>query len=244
MTEPDPISTPVSTPETPVDDGAAAIPTSPGAIVTQRDPLQREIRSWGWWLLAMGAIQLVASNFASLSAPWGIFCLIMGGLSFFIHEPAMLVLYGVMLAWAAFSNMLGGNMRWIIFAAYQVYLAYRIFSQFSRHQRAEKAALESGEHPLSNRATRYFPLASCLIGAASLTMLIVLFFWIVMRYTQGQADSSVLDFLYALNVDLSVLGLALGLASLLARFRNKGLAIAGLSLSGVVLLLALAIRYI
>ncbi|MDI7274626.1 MAG: hypothetical protein QME94_01470, partial [Anaerolineae bacterium] len=59
----------------------------------------REIRSWGFWLLGLGALHLVLSGF--LSAPWGILLGVVGLASFIFHDSAMFVVYGTTLVWAA-----------------------------------------------------------------------------------------------------------------------------------------------
>ena len=63
-------------------------------------------RSWGRWLIVMGVIQLVASQF--LDPGWGVLLMLVGVASFYFRSLAMLAVYGVIMAWAAISNAFGG----------------------------------------------------------------------------------------------------------------------------------------
>jgi hypothetical protein len=73
----------------------------------------KEIRSWGFWSLGLGAVHLVTSGF--LSAPWGVLLIIVGLASFYFRTASMFIIYAVTLAWAALSNLLGLDFAWIFF---------------------------------------------------------------------------------------------------------------------------------
>lgn len=132
----------------------------------------KEVRSWGFWLLGVGAVHLVISGF--LNAAWGILLILVGLASFYFRTAAMLVIYGVTLGWAAISNLSSGQSGWMAFALFQGFLAVRVFWQFLRFRRAEaESRLASiAETPESEatveRAARIFPWVGCAFGGVSL----------------------------------------------------------------------------
>ena len=187
----------------------------------------REIRSQGLWLLGLGAIHVVTAGL--LSAPWGLLLLVVGLASFYVREPAMFVVYGVTLAWAATSNMLSGEGQWVGFGLLQLFLAYRIFRQFFHFRRvqAEYAGLAADmalrEPPAPERALHVFPWLSAALGPLALAGLVGSPVWL--------AD---------IIINLGVLALALGLASLLCGYRYKPLAVVGVAASALQLVMWLA----
>ncbi len=100
--------------------------------------LNKEIRSWGTWLLVWGALSLIASGI--FDASWGVLLIIIGIASFFVKDIAMLVVYAVTLAWAGIWNILSsfldGSWAWGIFSVVQFYMAVRTFQVYARFRRA------------------------------------------------------------------------------------------------------------
>jgi hypothetical protein len=194
--------------------------------------MQREIRSWGWWSLALGAIHLVASGF--LSAPWGILLLIVGLASFYFHEAAMFVVYGVTLTWAAVSNMLGGQAAWIAGGLFQIYLAFRVFRQFFRFRQAQKdyvnLVVEGSlvSPPMPDRAVRAFPWIGGLMGIVSVAGFAAVFVSAIIVTGLSGGLPDYFSFLEGLAVNVGVLGLAVSLASLLSSYRYRLLAVLGI----------------
>jgi hypothetical protein len=208
----------------------------------------KEIRSWSYWLLGLGALHLVASGF--LDAPWGILLLVVGLASFVFQEAAMFVIYGVTLAWAATSNATGGQAGWIFFALFQLYLAFQIFRRFFvfRKVQAGYAALRAQADPFARpaeeRAARVFPGAGCLVGALALVGAVSIGGGIIAAGVLGATrPPDYLGLLISAVVNLGVLGLAISLAALLSDYRNKPLAVLGILSSVVVLLLWLALAF-
>lgn len=222
----------------------ATTASSATAVAAQTYALMlREIRSWGFWLLGLGALNMLASGF--LSAPYGILLLIVGIASFYFREAAMFVIYGVTLVWAAISNILGGDASWILFALVQLVMAFQVFRQFNRFRRsqADYGALStigaSGTSLVPERAGRVFPWAGCLIVALSLGSLVAIFVVsiILIGFMEATVPSAFLGFMIALAVNLGVLGLAISLAAFLSGYRYKLLAALGI-VGGILELLA------
>ncbi|HET7087498.1 MAG TPA: hypothetical protein VFL17_02495 [Anaerolineae bacterium] len=206
----------------------------------------RETRSWGIWLLGLGAVHLVASGF--LSAPWGILLLTVGLASFYFRGASMFIVYGVTLAWAAINNLLARESGWAIFALFQFFLAFQVFRQFFHFRQAEReyATLRVQEalpSPLiPERAVRAFPWAGCVLGALSLAGLVtsIVMVIVLVAFAQVTELPGFVGLIEGLAVDLGVLGLAVGLASVLSGYPYKVLAWLGIVASALVLLIEIA----
>ncbi len=229
-----------------IDNPPAAPVAAPSALdlaAGAHAAMVKEIRSWTYWLLGLGALHLVASGF--LNAPWGILLLLVGLTSLVFQEAAMLVIYGVTLGWAATSNMTGGQVGWIFFALFQLYLAFQIFRRFFvyRKAQADYAALLAQADPLARpaeepAAARVFPWAGCLVGALALVGAVSIIAALIAAGMLGATEPpGYLGLLISTVVNLGVLGLAISVAALLSEYRNKALAVLGI-LSSVVVLLA------
>lgn len=220
----------------------SAPPQPPSPELAQRlvyDHMQREIRSWGMWLLALGAIHLVASGW--LSAPWGILLILVGAISFYFREAPMFVIYGFTLLWAALSNMLAGEFTWIFLSLFQVYLAIRIFVQFFRFRRAQAAidaTLDSGAQLLkAQRAATIFPWTGCLFSALAVIGAPAFILYVTLLSQENRPISENVTILaVGFLVDFAVMGFSLSLAALLSRFRYQTISILGLVSSGLLLL--------
>jgi len=108
------------------------------------EKMLREIRSWGILLLILGVIQVVSSEF--LSSTWGLLLIVVGLASFYFRSPAMFVVYGTTLSWAAVSNALSGAGTWGIFSVFQIFFAlltFRQYFQFRSKIMVSQSALES-----------------------------------------------------------------------------------------------------
>lgn len=219
---------------------ATTLRQRPGADVRMDTPgthakMLKEVRSWGLWLLGIGVLSLFLSG---LSGAWGIVLLIAGLASFVFREAVMFVIYGIILAWAGLSNLLSGQLGWIVFALLQFVLAYSVFRKYTQYRRAE-AGPDSAPGP--QRASRAFPQIGCALGALAFLGLVLIFFAGVIFFgvTGGNEVPPLLVWLESVVAGLAVLGLAVAVASLLSGYRYKAMAVLGLLGSASVLLLEL-----
>ena len=219
--------------------------TAVNATVVAYAAMLREIRSWGWWSLGLGALHLITSGF--LSAPWGILLLLVGAASFLFREAAMFVVYGVTLAWAAISNILGGQVTWIIAGLFQVYLAFRVFRQFSRFRRVQEDydnlsnEGNAESRPSAKRTAIIFPWAGGLLGILSLGGVMTLLASTFVLVALSAQVPNLFSFLGGLTVNLGVLGFAVALSSLLSGYRYKPVAAIGLAASILTLAIEIAL---
>jgi hypothetical protein len=219
--------------------------TTINAAIVARAAMLREIRSWGWWSLGLGSLHLITSGF--LSAPWGVLLLIVGAGSFLFREAAMFVVYGVTLAWAAISNMLGGQATWVIAGLFQVYLAFRVFRQFFRFRRAQEnydSLVVQGiieRRPSTERTAIIFPWIGGLFGILSLGGLLTLLASTFVLIALDAQISNLFGFMVGLTVNLGVLGFAVALSTLLSGYRYKPVAVIGLAASVLTLTIDIAL---
>lgn len=103
--------------------------------VALRLAIAGETRTWGIALLVLGGIHQIANGI--LDPGWGVLLIAVGLASLYFRSVAMLVIYGMTMAWAMISNGLSGQVGWTGFAALQAYFTFRIFRQFVLLRRAE-----------------------------------------------------------------------------------------------------------
>ena len=206
--------------------------------------MKKDIRSWGFWLVGIGVISLVLSFM--LDPSWGLMLMIVGLSSFYFRESSMFVVYGSMLAWAAVSNLMAGPI-WAVFAIFQAVIAFKVFRQFGKWHKVEKTYRyhhrmgRISTAPAPERGARVFPWLSAILSVVSLATLL--------GVAGGMAVSPVvdedptvmtgLDWAAIFAVNLGVFGLALGLASLLSKYKQKAPSVAGVVIGVVVVLITI-----
>ena len=206
--------------------------------------MKKNIRSWGFWLIGIGVVSMVLSFV--LDPSWGLMLLIVGISSFYFCESAMFVVYGSILAWAAISNLMAGPL-WAVFAVFQGILAFKVFRQFGKYRKVEKTYRyhtkmgRTNAAPIPERGARMFPWLSAAASVLSAGTLL--------GVAGGMAVSPVveedltvmtgLDWTAIFAVNLAVLGLALGIASLLSGYKQKAPSVAGIIIGGLVVLITM-----
>ena len=232
-------------------DAMPAIDVLPSPVAGNYSAMLAEIRSWGMWSLGLGALHLITSGF--LSAPWGILLIMVGLASFYFRSASMFIIYASTLAWAALSNVISFNAGWVAFGLYQFFLAYQVFQKYHIFRDAEEnmATLENADGaakqtPVS-AASRFFPWLAPAFGCVSTIglMILVVIVFVTVIASEGQATiPDYAGFIEGLIVNFGVLGIAVGLASLLSKYGKKGLAIAGLIGGVLTIVLEFALLYL
>lgn len=207
----------------------------------------KEIRSWAVTLLILGALSIFASGV--LSAPWGVMLIIVGLASFYFRSSAVMVVYGVTLAWAGVTNLISGQGFWIGFAILQGYLVFRVFQKFISFRQAELSLGEQDSDPnglTPKRSANVFPWVSGLLGFFSLLGFVGIFVGMVIFIvvTKSQVVPQFVIFLEGLIVNFGVLGFAVGLASILSKHPRKIVAIVGMVTGVLTLLIEFILRFI
>jgi hypothetical protein len=159
----------------------------------------------------------------------------------------MLIPYGVILLWAAVSNLLGGG-GWAIFAFVQIYFAIRVFRQTSRFLKAEAKYREfysSGrleESPAPARAAGTFPWLGMTLSVIGLGV----FLGMIVRLATGTfvdetSDYALLEeWAFSGGINLGVLGFALSLSGLVSGNRNRAMCTIGIIAGAIVLMMFVA----
>lgn len=216
--------------------GAGADHLDNGQI--SHEAMAREIRSWAKWLLGFGVLNVVLSAFSN---SFGVLLIVVGIASHLVQVPAMFVVIAVTLAWAAVSNLLSvfmGHYGGIFWAIIQILLVFRTLHQYADYRQWERQrSLPSAEHRGigRDRAAQIFPLGGCLFSALAATGAIGVIFLIgiMVEISAIEEPPGVFLFAYGVLVQLGVLGIALGLASLFSGYRYKLLALMGVLVGGL-----------
>ena len=209
----------------------------------------KEVRSWGRFMLLLGVIQMISFGF--LSNTWGLLLIAVGLASFYFSSIAMFAIYGTTLGWAAISNLLSGSEAWGAFSILQVVFAFQTFRKFFQMRKVLRWAnthedeLQGKEFSV-DKAARPFPWLSVSFGVVSFIgfVTIILSVIIFSGVSGGAEIPSFIDFGEGLVIDLAVLGLAMGLASVLLNYKNKGLSIIGLIAGTLVLLFEVGLFFL
>jgi len=107
--------------------------------------MRRDIRSWGGWMIVLGIISFISAGF--LDSAWGILLVVVGLGSFVFRTPALYIVYGITLVWAAINNALLSSGAWAVFSLVQLVMAVQIFGQFRRFNAAYQAGLRQAAKP-------------------------------------------------------------------------------------------------
>lgn len=208
-------------------------------IYSYHEKMLRQLRSWGFILLFLGAVQVFTSDF--LSTTWGFLLIFVGVSSFYFRSPAMFIIYGSTLAWAAISNSFSGSGGWVAFSLLQVFFSFQTFRQYFHFRPktpASRNMVDGDLAVLPDKAAKPFPWLSLLFGSVSLigfvTTLLAAIIFINISAT-GEIPPFI-SFIEGLVIDFAVIGFAAGLASLLSRYKYKLISIIGMIAGALTLL--------
>lgn len=222
-----------------IEDDPMALP-GPQTSQLSQSAILKEIRSWALALLVLGILHIIGTGF--LSAPWGIFLILVGLASFYFRSSAMMVVYAITLAWAGITNITSGQLTWIAISLLQWFFAYQIFHKFFEFRKAEanSGLAESEAKGLTpERSASAFPWAAGIIGILSLIGFVGILAGAVVYgiVSGGKPVPGYLEFLENLAVNFGVLGFGVGLASILSKHPRRGLSICGM-VTGLLTVLA------
>ncbi len=219
------------------------IPLSTAFPAVAQAVMLKDMRSWAWWLVGLGALHLFTAGVNGIGWAGLLFMVAIG--SFIFKDAVIYVLYTVTLAWAGISNLVSGQSGWMFFSFLQFYMAYQTFRSYKRFQKFQDgmARIQMAEIAPAERAwfvaPKVFPWLGGVLGIGSLVGLVLVFGVLLavgLMGTQGPSDTL---FILAMDiaVNAAVMGMAVSLGALLARFRYKAAAIFGLISSCLVLII-------
>ncbi len=142
----------------------------------------------------------------------------------------MFMVYATTLTWAGLTNLCSvgsGGLGWAGFGLLQLFFAYRVLHQFRLFSAVHRALVEDG---LPDRAARVFPVGAFLLGVTGLVGLLIAL-GNVIDHTTLQASEPA-ELLVGLTCDAAILGVALGVSSMLSGYRARALSMVGLVCGG------------
>jgi hypothetical protein len=228
-----------------MDDGETGVeavivePQTPARKVTYHVSIFKEIRSWAVTLIVLGIIHLVTSGF--LSSSWGVLIILVGIASFYFRSASMMVVFAVTLAGAAFTNLLSGNTKWIIFAILQAGLVVSVFLKYVRFKKAE-ADTTNGEPEdvglTPKRSAKAFPWLAFGLGLFSMVGFVSIMIYATISITMGALSNftKFLDFIFDSMRNFGMLGIGFGLAGLLNKYQKTACSILGIVFGALTIL--------
>jgi hypothetical protein len=210
--------------------------------------MYKNFRSWAGISLVLGGISVIASRI--FDAGWGIVLIIIAVLSWKARIPGMFAVYAVIMAWAAFTDLVaglsGGEWWWLRLGLMQVFWTVAIVKQYRKYRGLPLQELhQSGGWPADLAAPQdeklissRFAIAGAVLAGANFILLPRLCIGTVVYEIQTQITETPAITIALLSGLLNFTILALGLsgAALLAKTPKKGLAILGVAMSGLQLI--------
>ncbi len=205
----------------------------------KHEAMRREIQSWGQGLLFWGVIQLIGGAF--LFGAWAMVLIPTGLASFFFHTPTNFVIYATVLFWAGLTNAVAGGLVGLLIAVVQLLLSAFVLRKFYRYRESIEDNLlprRSGAllvRLIGERPERVFPLLAVLLTSVAFIGFILLVAVAMVPDSAPPEDPSANLWTSFAEVDLNiaVLGFAFALASILARYRYRELAVASLVVTAI-----------
>ncbi len=139
---------------------------SPDTVITGPIPLStafpavaeavmlKDMRSWAWWLVGLGALHLFTAGVNGIGWAGLLFMVAIG--SFIFKDAVIYVLYTVTLAWAGISNLVSGQSGWMFFSFLQFYIAYQTFRSYKRFQKFQDGIARSQMAEITSAERAWF----------------------------------------------------------------------------------------
>jgi tetratricopeptide (TPR) repeat protein len=210
--------------------------------------MYERIRSWAITSLLWGGLSIFASG--TLDPVWGIVMIVIAILSWKVKVPAMFIVYGAFMGWAAVMNGLavlsGGSVTWLLMAALQAYWTYSIVKEFKVYRQLPLQELfDAGVWPAhlpppqpEPVITGRFAVGGAILAATSLILVPTVFLADValMMLVGPTWASQLLSWMLSGSIDLAVLALGLCGAALMSKTERKVWAVGGVVISALVLI--------
>lgn len=199
--------------------------------------LQSRVQSWVVWLVLIAVVQFAASP--GEVAPWGVMLILVALTSLIFKDPALFVVYAVIIGWAGLENLLfADDILWKGFSLLQGYWAIQLVQEFTRYRKLEQHAAEPGMPPQHSRAAAWFPWVSMSLGGLSILLILGGFLFLVASAaaTGTDPDTTIFSISFTTGLYMAILGLAYGLGAWLSRYPYRFAAIIGTVLSALTLI--------
>jgi tetratricopeptide (TPR) repeat protein len=205
-------------------------------------PFSKVMLGRAQWSLVIGVISIIANG--TLDPIWGIANIVVALLMWKVRIPATLVIFAVMMVWAALlnivSSLLGAGFVWTVGGLIQIYWSYLLFKDYRRFRRLpaeEFLAINTNANSVTpdeqvRRITRRYALAGALLGVLALLAIPGIFGCaVVSGVLQLGLSTQILSKLFGSIPDFGGLALGLCIAAFLSTKADRPLAIGGMMAS-------------
>ena len=209
-----------------------------------RHAMNRDLGTWGRFCLATGSLTFLLSfAYPGLLEPtWGLTVALIGAGAWWLSEPAMFIIFGFGMVWAAVMNLCGLNSSLLskghlpLGVPFQLYWGLMLFSRYQKFE-----YLYDVEHPaaVSDRfsagssfsaAMAEMPLLPLLSLFIAITEIILL----SLHFTAvWQWPDSLAALLSRGHLHLAMIGMAVGVASVCSRRSRRGAAMTGIAVNAL-----------
>ncbi len=211
------------------------------------EQMYKELRNWAIMSLILGAASVLVVDV--LDPAWGVVMIVIAILAWRVKLPGMLVLFSVLMAWAAVTNaysaLSNGDILWLPLSLLQVYWMYSIlkrwkaYSQLPLRQLHDTGVWPADLPPPQDKSAimGWFAIGGLALGVVALVLFPTVFVLAVVLAAIGGplGSPSVVSWVIAGAIDIGVLALGLSLAALLSRREKRGWAIGGVVASALAL---------
>ena len=217
------------------------------------EKMKSDFNKWGVGLIILGILHIILPDVLSLV--WG-FCLIVAGICNFIFKSkAMYIVNGITLCFVGVMNLTftlleGDNYIWVFFGILQIYWGAREILKYKKVRTdVEEELKEDTKDELStelNFQKKYskFGIASFVIFCINVILALGSFVFIIVTtdpnglpVSDDSPEAIITGFLFMFWALLLVVGIALGIAGLFEKDKNRIYAILGICLNCFLLLI-------
>ncbi|HWQ35964.1 MAG TPA: hypothetical protein VNQ79_24185 [Blastocatellia bacterium] len=204
--------------------------------------MKHDLRMWAGFCVASGSLTFLLSfAYPGLLEPaWGLAVAVIGAGAWCVPEPAMFIILGCGMVWAAMLNLFGLNSSLLsrghlpLGVPLQLYWALALFAKYQKFQHLYDVDKPAAA-PFGLSVSSFFgsllaemplmPLLSVCIAAAEIILL-------SLRFT-ALWPASAATMISRGHLHLAMIGTAVGLASLYSRRRQRRAAITGVTINAV-----------
>jgi hypothetical protein len=211
------------------------------------EKMYKSIRSWAILSVVIGGLSLVSRSV--LDPVWGIVLIATGVMSWRIKIPQMYIIYSVIMFWAGVTNgisvLMGSSLWWLVLAVLQVFLTLTILRDYQKYRRLPEENFDVlrtdglTQPQYERKIIHRFTITSFILAIISTIVMSFTYMGCTMVFFISEGTGEIPEALFYIGigaVNLAVLALGLSISAVLSKTDKKGMAIASVVLSSIVLI--------